>query len=175
MLNTGSTNSGAAGLLLFPSSSGVEVNLNNTRVRVSGGSNTSGVILQGSVHAFINNGSSISVFGQTGSIYGVRMLNSSIATINASPISVQGSGMPIGIQAEGDSIVTTDGVDLFVGANNNQAIGLVTTQNGDIEYNGQFSHITVSGNPTSAIGFATGGPIVIGNTACTLNGAEVIC
>ena len=175
-VNAGSNNSGATGMNLFPSDNST-VNFSTSRIQLSGGSNTSGVIAQGQVNAIIIDVNAIFVTGQTGFSYGVRALDSSTVPITRGTIYVQQavSGAPVGVEADGNSIITNTQTNLNISGNNTQSVGAVTTVNGFINFNDN-SSITVSGNSFSAIDLSNGGTVVIGGTTvCNLNGMFVLC
>ena len=177
----GGTSSGAIGLYLFPNDMS-EVVLNASRIQVSGGSTTSGVTLDGAAIAHIENGSSISVDGKTGFTYGMRSLGTSSIITNSSSMVVlqsgsEANGVVIGMEAQsvhpvGAFSIDSDNFNLFVGANNTQAIGVLLNNDAAVEFFN--STIVVSGNSNSQIAFGPG-LIATSMTSCTLNGEFVSC
>ena len=129
--------------------------LNGTQINVTQANNNSnGILVDGNGTFDLANTSVINISG-TGTLSGIAAVNSIVAIGNHA---ITGSNVNV--------IVATDSAD--------QAIGLVARNASKITLDGV--DIDVSGNPSSLISDAGGGPITLtGTNVCILNGNPVAC
>jgi hypothetical protein len=180
------------------------VTMTGSQVTLTGGADSEGLSLGGSGPVTVNGGSTITVNtpGQagtglatsTGSSSNVTLDNAKVNVIggtnsrgveafgtgtvnliNSSLVNVTGTGTLIGIEAANTRVVTGSNINVIVATDNiDEAIGLVTHDTATITLNG--ININVSGNPSSSISNAGGGPIMLtGSNVCVLNGNPVAC
>lgn len=160
---TGFGNGAGAGDITFDASS----------INVIGADETTGLINEGPGNLNIINNSAINVTGGNDSS-GLNITGGTVNSIDSSLVNIQGTGALTGINAE-NAPVTGSNVNVIVATDNaDQAIGLATDGTGTITLNG--IDIDVSGDPSSLISFAGGGPITLtGTNVCILNGNPVAC
>ncbi len=153
---------GASGDITFDASS----------INVMGADDTVGLISSGAGNFNIINNSTVNVTGGNDS-FGLDISGGTV-NLDSSLVNINGTGTLIGINAV-DAPVTGNNVNVIVATDNaDQATGLVTGGTGTITFDG--IDIDVSGNPSSLISDAGGGPITLtGTNVCILNGNPVAC
>jgi hypothetical protein len=152
---------GASGDITFDASS----------INVIGAVDTVGLISSGAGNFNIINNSTINVTGNDS--FGLDISGGTV-NLDSSLVNINGTGTLIGINTD-DAPVTGSNVNVIVATDNaDQATGLVTGGTGTITFDG--IDIDVSGNPSSLISDAGGGPITLtGTNVCILNGNPVAC